>query len=75
MAAALQSRFRNTHLDEIIHSDVRGRTRKREETVLQLAEDVEWLIRLAYPDSAEQMIVVVANDQFIDALLDDDTWP
>lgn len=29
---------------------------------------------MAYPDAAEQLVIVLAKDQFIDALPDEDTW-
>ena len=38
----------------------------------ELAEDIEQLTRLAYPSAAEQM-VVLAKNQFVDALPDEDT--
>ena len=44
-----------------------------EETLPELAEDVERLTRLAYPDAAEQVMVVLAKDQFIDMIPDEDT--
>jgi hypothetical protein len=46
--------------------------RQREETLPELAEDVECIARLAYPDAAEPMIETLAKDQFIDALQDED---
>ena len=33
---------------------------------------MERLTRLAYPDAVEEMIIVLAKDQFIDALQDED---
>ena len=38
----------------------------------ELAVDIEQVTRLAYPNAAEQM-VVLAKDQFLDALPDEDT--
>ena len=47
--------------------------RQREETLPELAEDVERIARLAYPDAAEPLIETLAKDQFIDALHDKNT--
>jgi hypothetical protein len=46
--------------------------KRREESLPELAEDVDQLTRLAYPDAAEEMITVLAKDQFIDALPEED---
>jgi len=50
---------------------LKARSRHREETLAELAEDVERLTHLAYPDATEAM-VVLAKDQFVDALPDED---
>ncbi len=73
LSAALQNRFGNTRQVELNRAQLRGRTKRREETLPELAEDVERLARLAYPDAAEEMVIVLAKDQFIDALPDEDT--
>ena len=39
---------------------------------MELAEDVERLVRLAYPEAAESMVEVLAKEQFVDALPDED---
>ena len=36
-------------------------------SLAELAEDVEHLVRLAYPEAAEAMVEVLAKDQFVDA--------
>lgn len=51
---------------------LKARTRRREETLPELAEDVERLVRLAYPDAAEPMVEVLAKDQFVDSLPEED---
>ena len=51
---------------------LRGRVHKREETLPELAEEVEHLARLAYPDATAEMVEVLAKDQFIDALPDEE---
>ena len=70
LATALKNRFRNNHQAELNRAHLRSRKKKRDESVPELAEDVERLTRLAYPEAAEMMIVVLAKDQFIDALPD-----
>ena len=49
-----------------------ARTCQREGSLLELSEDVERLVRLAYPDAAESMVEVLAKDQFIDSLPEED---
>jgi len=51
---------------------LKARSRRREETLAELAEDVERLARLAYPEATEAMVEVLAKDQFVDALQDED---
>ena len=41
-------------------------------TLPELAEDIERLVRLAYPDAAESVVEVLAKDQFVDSLLEED---
>ena len=47
----------------------RSRTRKPDESLQELAGDVEYLACLAYPDAIDDMIVW---DQFLDAFWDED---
>ena len=72
LCAALENRFGNTHQVELNRARLRSRMKRREESLPELAEDVERLTRLAYPDAAEQMITVLAKDQFIDSLPEED---
>ena len=51
---------------------LRCRTRKQEESLQELAEDVECLARFAYPEAADDMLEVFVKDQFLDALQDED---
>ena len=73
LTSALDSRFGMTHQTELNRSRLKTRSRRREETLAELAEDVERLARLAYPEADESMIEVLAKDQFVDALPDEDT--
>ena len=68
LTAALDSRFGLAHQTELNRIRLKARTRHREETLAELAEDVERLVHLA----AEAMVEVLAQDQFIDALPEED---
>lgn len=74
LSAALKNRFGNNHQAELNRAHLRGRTKRRNKTLPELAEDTECLTltRLAYPEAAETMVTVLAKDQFIDALPDED---
>ena len=72
LTATLDSRFGVAHQTELNRSRLKARSRRREETLAELAEDVERLVRLAYPEAAESMVEVLAKDQFVDALPDED---
>ena len=72
LTSALDSRFGMTHQTELNRSRLKTRSRCREETLAELAEDVERLVRLAYPEADESMVEVLAKDQFVDALPDED---
>ena len=51
---------------------MKSRVCRREESLAELAEDVERLARLAYPTAPSTMLELLAKDQFIDALQDGD---
>ncbi len=72
LLSALDNRFGTAHQTELNRVKLRNRTRKREESLPELAEDIERLSRLAYPDAAQGMVDVLAKDQFIDAIADED---
>ena len=72
LTAALENRFGTAHQTELNRTKFRGRVRHREESLHELAEDIERLARLAYPDTGEDMINILAKDQFIDALSDEE---
>lgn len=72
LAAALQKRFGSAHQAELHRMKLKNRTRRREEALPELLEDIERLARLAYPDAKPEMLEVLAKDQFIDSLPDED---
>ena len=44
--------------------------RRREESLQEIAEDLERLVRLTYPLAPEEIKDLLAKEQFIDAILD-----
>ena len=72
LVTALEYRFGTAHQAELNRMKLRNRTRKREESLAELMEDIERLARLAYPDAAPAMLELLAKDQFIDSLTDED---
>ena len=60
------------HQTGLNRSRLKARSRRREETLAELAEDVERLVRLAYLEAAESMVEVLAKEQFVDVLPDED---
>ena len=72
LSAALKNQFGNNHQAELNRAHLHGCLKRRDETLSELVEDIERLTRLAYPEAAEVMVIVLAKDQFIDALPDDD---
>ena len=68
LLAALEARFGSGHQAELNRMKLKNRVRKRDEELTELAEDVEKLIRLAYPDADPAMVELLGIDHFIDAL-------
>ena len=71
LITALEARFGCAHQAELHRIQLKNRTRKREESLAELAEE---LARLAYPEAPQEMLDLLAKDQFIDALADGDMW-
>ncbi len=72
LAVALQNRFGTAHQAELHRATLRNRGRRREESLPEPMEDIERLVRLAYPQAEPTMLEVLAKDHFIDALADED---
>ncbi len=72
LVAALESRYGSAHQAELNRMKLRSRIWRREETLPELAEDIERLVRLAYPEAGLGMQEVLAKDQFVDSLVDED---
>ena len=73
LVAALESRFGNKRQTEVHRMKLRNRARRRDETLPELADDIERLARLAYPEAPVEVLETLTKDQFIDALNDDET--
>ena len=70
---ALNTRLGAEHQVELHRSCLKARTRGRNEGLPELAEDIERLMRLAYPGTtAQPMIDLLAKNHFTDALPDED---
>ena len=72
LTTALDTRFGLSHQTELNRMRLKARTRRDASLAELAAEDVEHLVRLAYPEAAEAMVEVLAKDQFVDALPDED---
>ncbi len=55
MVAALETRFGSTHQAKLHWMHLRNRTRRRDESLPELAEDTERLARLVYPEVAVRL--------------------
>jgi len=67
---ALQRRFGRRQQPEVYRAQLKTRTRRRDESLPQLAQDIEVLVRGAYPMATEETIDMLAKDSFVDALND-----
>ena len=72
LVSALESRYGSAHRTELSRVRFKHRVKQRDESLAALAEDIERLGRLAYPEAAPELQNVLSRDQFIDALPDED---
>ena len=68
VSAALDRRYGHQHQSEVFRARFRARTRGSGESLTHLAQDLEQLVRRAYPEAGEDMITVLLRDQFVDAV-------
>ena len=73
LVVALKNRFGAAHQQELHCTKFKSRLRHREESLQELAEDIEHLARLAFALALEDMKDLLAKEQFIDVILDGDT--
>ena len=69
---ALSNRFGNAHQTELARVRFKNRLKQRDESLPELSQEIERLARLSYPDAPSTVQDVLARDQFIDALVDDE---
>ena len=69
---ALTTCFGMAHQSELPRAKLKCKTKTKEESMPELAEYVETLTRAAYPDASGELQDIIARDNFIDALPDDD---
>ena len=65
---ALEARFGSKHQTEMYRAQLRSRTKKREETLPELAQAIRRLTRQAYPNAPSTLRDTLSRDHFIDAL-------
>jgi len=70
LVGALQRRFGHHQQAEVYRARLKARVRARGESLPQLAQELETLVRRAYPVAAEDMVTVLTRDYFVDALQD-----
>ena len=70
LAEVLQQRFGVSLQAEVYRTQLKERARRQGEPLPRLAQDLEALVRSAYPEASEKMAAVLARDHFIDALGD-----
>ena len=73
LVVALKNRFGSSHQTELSRMKFKNRIKQKDESLPEMAEDIERLCRLAYPDAPPTLRDVLARDQFVDALPDEDT--
>ena len=72
LVAALEMRFGTAIQKELNRVKLRSRRRQRGEPLVEMADDIKRLARLAYDDAPTAMQDTHAKEQFIDAMTDDD---
>ena len=70
VVGALERRFGQHLQAEVYRARLRGRVRGAGEPLPRLAQDVETLVRRAYPAATEEMVTALSQDYFVDALRD-----
>ena len=73
LLVALKNGFGSSHQTELSRMKFKNRIKQKNEFFSEMAEDIERLCRLAYPDAPPTLRDVFARDQFIDSLPDEDT--
>ena len=69
---ALSLRFGNGEKMEVFRSQLKSRVRGKDESLPELAQSIQRLVRQAYPDAPLSVWEVLAKDHFVDAIPDTD---
>ena len=72
LTSALAARFEPVQQSELYRAKIKSRLRRKGEPIVELAQDVRKLIRLAYPSANGDVREQLSKDCFIDALNDHD---
>ena len=72
LVAALTARFQPENQAELYRAQIKGRNRKKNETISELSQDIKRLVRLAYPTASDDIREQLARDCFVDSLSDVD---
>jgi transposase InsO family protein len=72
IVSKLKQRFGEENQEERYETELRCRTRRENETLQELAQDIRRLTTLAYPNDSGRTIDRLAKGAFIEALGDDD---
>ena len=72
LTSALAARFERVQQSELYRAKLKSRVRRKEEPIVELAQDIRKLIRLAYPAATAEVREQLSKDCFIDALNDHD---
>jgi hypothetical protein len=72
LVSALENRFGPAHRTELSRVRFKHRAKQKDESLAALAEDLERLERLAYPEAPPDLQNVLSRDQFVDALPGED---
>lgn len=65
---ALRRKFGNYQQAEVYRARLKGRVRMKGESLPQLAQDIDTLVRRAYPSAPEDMVGELTTEYFMDAL-------
>ena len=72
LTAALAARFEPIQQSELYRAKIKSRLRRKNEPIVELAQDVRKLVRLAYPTATADVREQLSKDCFIDALNESD---
>ena len=65
LVSALETRFGSAHQAELHCVCFKARSRRRDEDLPELTEDIELLARLAYPQTTQSMMDLLAKDHAV----------